>query len=139
MLPKQNVVGSNPIARSIFISVEDFSFTLTDAEYRTVMARVQYWRDLPQPSYSLSETNCVYFVADIARTLGLKADPKPGLMLKPKAYLIGVRQDNRGEIAARSQPRLQLATPVPASDAPAPPAGVLVEATQVPAISQLLY
>jgi hypothetical protein len=85
-------------------SIEDFSFTLTDAEYRTVMARVQYWRDLPQPSYSLNGANCVDFVADIARTLGLRADPQPGLMLKPKSFLRRVRDLNRAAIDARNRP-----------------------------------
>jgi hypothetical protein len=132
-------VISSSDAKYIAKSVEDFSFTLTDAEYRTVMARVQYWRDLPQPSYSLNDNNCVYFVADIARVLGLKADPKPGLMLKPRSYLVSVRQDNRDQIAARSRPQLQLAMPAPTPETLPPPPGMPVEAAQAPAISQLLY
>ena len=92
------------------------------------------WRDLPQPSYSLSDANCVYFVADIARTLGLSADPKPGLMLKPKSFLQSVRDANRGAITNRAQVRPQLASPTPAgspapasvpAEVPAPPSLVL--------------
>ena len=100
---------------------------------------MQYWRDLPQPSYSLSDANCVYFVADIARALGLKADPKSGLMLKPRAYLVSVRQDNQGQITARNQPRPQLATPAarPSPVTDPPPAGV--QAQSATPATQVLY
>jgi hypothetical protein len=82
-------------------SNENFAFDLTDAEYRGVMARVESWRAMPQPSYSLNEANCVFFVADLARTLGLKADPRDGLMLKPKAFLLHVRDENHSALAQR--------------------------------------
>ena len=43
-----------------------FSLTLNDAEFDRVMATVERWRTLRQPSYDLNRQNCVHFVADIA-------------------------------------------------------------------------
>jgi hypothetical protein len=114
------VKGSTSSVDASYIrkSQEDFSLILTDEEYLAVMARVQDWRARPQPSYSLNEANCVYFVADIARTLGLKADPRAGLMLKPKTFLLRVRDDNRAMLASRG---LSLAVSPPPPPPPAEP------------------
>ena len=70
-----------------------FTMTLTDDQYRQVMALVEEWRALPQPSYSLDRRNCVSFVAAVATLLGLEADPR-GLMRRPRAFLDRVRAQN---------------------------------------------
>jgi hypothetical protein len=78
-----------------------FTMVLTDAQYREVMALVERWRALPQPSYSLDRRNCVSFVAEVATLLGLQADPR-GLMRRPRAFLDRVRDRNSAAIAASS-------------------------------------
>lgn len=60
---------------------------ISDAEYGTVIAAVDAWRNLPQPSYNLNRRNCVFFVADIARLIGMTAETPARLMKKPRSYL----------------------------------------------------
>lgn len=64
-----------------------FTLTLTDEEFDRVMATVERWRSLKQPSYNLNRQNCVFFVAEVAAALGMKADTPPALMKKPRSYL----------------------------------------------------
>jgi hypothetical protein len=76
-----------------------FTLVLTDEQYRAVMALVERWRALPQPSYSLSRRNCITFVAEVAALLGLSADTS-GLMRRPRAFLDRVARQNSAAIAA---------------------------------------
>lgn len=75
-----------------------FSFTLKDDEYAIVLATVEKWREFKQPSYNLNRRNCVFFVADVASALGLKADTPPALMKKPKAYLESLQRANQARL-----------------------------------------
>ena len=77
-----------------------FSLELSDAQYRTVLRLVEEWRNIPQPSYLLNSRNCVFFVAEVAEAIGLKAAPVPKLMKKPKRFLQKVTEDNRALIAS---------------------------------------
>ena len=76
-----------------------FSLTLTDEQYRAVLAVVEKWRAAPQPSYRLNSSNCVHFVAEVAQALGLDAPPDPKLMKKPKSFLEKVTRENSVRIA----------------------------------------
>lgn len=78
-----------------------FSLILTDEEYARVMAKVEEWKALPQPSYRLRERNCVTFVADMATLLGLDGAMVRGLELKPHGFLDSVRDRNARLILAR--------------------------------------
>ena len=78
-----------------------FTLKISDAEYDALMATVQRWRTLKQPSYSLNKQNCVHFVGELAASLGMKAAALKGLMKKPTSYLERVTQDNRAWLAAR--------------------------------------
>jgi hypothetical protein len=82
-------------------SDKHFTLTLTDAEYDALMATVQRWRTMKQPSYDLDKQNCVHFVGQIAASLGMKADPIKGLMKKPRAFLVAVTNANRAWLTAR--------------------------------------
>ena len=82
-------------------SVPHIALTLTDAEYAEVMAVVEQWRGMKQPSYHLNKRNCVFFVADIAATLGMKVDTSR-LMKKPYSFLSALAETNRQWLAARS-------------------------------------
>jgi hypothetical protein len=78
-----------------------FRMSISDAEYDKVMATVQKWRDLKQPSYHLNKQNCVFFVADVAASLGMAADTSGKLMKKPTSYLASVTAANRPWLLAR--------------------------------------
>jgi hypothetical protein len=78
-----------------------FTIALSDSEYAQVMAAVERWRALKQPSYNLNRKNCVYFVADIAGTLGMKADTPKALMKKPRSYLRSLLDANRSWLEGR--------------------------------------
>jgi len=76
-----------------------FSMVLSDDQFRQVVALVERWHNLPQPSYSLDRRNCVTFVAELAEVLGLEAETR-GLMRRPRAFLDRVRERNAERIAA---------------------------------------
>lgn len=80
-------------------SVMHFSLRLSEDQYRAVLAVVERWRSLPQPSYRLNSRNCVFFVAEVAAALGLNAPAAPRLMKKPKSFLQKVTRDNQPLIA----------------------------------------
>jgi hypothetical protein len=70
---------------------------LTDDQYAAVLATVEKWRSAEQPSYDLKTRNCVFFVGDIARTLGMKVDDTDArLMSRPRSYLINLIRLNPG-------------------------------------------
>lgn len=92
-------------------STRQFALTLTDEQYRAVMAVVEQWRSRPQPSYNLNHRNCVHFVSELARTIGLRVEEIPRLMKRPRSFLLHVRELN---------PQLAGAVPV-AAGATAPP------------------
>lgn len=82
-------------------SDEHFRFSLSDEELDSVLAAVARWQALPQPSYNLNRQNCVFFVADIAAALKMRAEtPKP-LMKKPRSFLELLTKENREWLAAR--------------------------------------
>ena len=73
------------------------SLVLTDAQYAAVLATVRKWRDLPSPSYDLKTRNCVFFVGDVARTLGMTVDDSDArLMSRPRSYIINLIRLNPG-------------------------------------------
>ena len=82
-------------------SYPHFTITLSDEDYERVMATVERWRSLEQPSYNLNRQNCVYFVAHVAAALGMKADTPKALMKKPRSYLEMLTRANRPWLAAR--------------------------------------
>jgi hypothetical protein len=83
--------------------------TLTDGQYATVLAVMAKWNALPGKSYNLNKRNCVHFVADMARTLGMDVVEPKELMLKPRSFLASVLARNTA-----------LEVPTPSSAAPPP-------------------
>ncbi|MGQ0558411.1 MAG: hypothetical protein ACT4OE_02320 [Sphingosinicella sp.] len=88
------VEGERQIARSD----RQFALVLRDEQYRAVMLVVHAWRNRAQPSYNLNRRNCVHFVAEVARALGLRTDGSDGLMKRPRSFLQHVRSLNAGVI-----------------------------------------
>ncbi len=84
-----------------------FTLQLTDVEYRQVLATVEKWRTRKQPSYSLNRQNCVYFVADVAMSLGMSAETPKRLMKKPRSYLAFLTHANREWLVARGASNLR--------------------------------
>ena len=78
-----------------------FTVALSDAEYDAVMATVARWGAYKQPSYNLNRRNCVFFVADVAATLGMVADTPPALMKKPRSYTEALAKANRQWLTRR--------------------------------------
>jgi len=81
------VEGPEQIARSD----RQFGFTLSDEQYRSVMAVVDAWRSRQQPSYNLNRRNCVHFVSEVAAAVGLRVENVRGLMKRPRSFLQHVR------------------------------------------------
>ena len=121
------VEGPEQIARSD----RQFAVTLTDDQYRAVMAVVDSWRNREQPSYNLNRRNCVHFVGGLAEAVGLRVNYPGRLMKRPRSVLQHVRELNPQLAAApapvESAPAADPAvptsveTPVPAEPAPASP------------------
>ena len=86
------VEGERQIARSD----RQFTLALTDQQYRSVMRVVESWRTRRQPSYNLNRRNCVHFVAEIARVVGLRTDGSEELMKRPRSFLQHVQRLNAG-------------------------------------------
>ena len=84
------VEGAHQIARSD----RQFVLTLSDDQYRAVMAVVETWRNRPQPSYNLNRRNCVHFVAELAQAVGLRVEYQGRLMKRPRSFLQHVRSLN---------------------------------------------
>jgi hypothetical protein len=80
-------------------SDKHFALMLGDEDYDRVMATVERWRRLPQPSYDLNRENCVHFVASIAAAIGMTADTSK-LMKKPRSFLNALTEANRGWLLA---------------------------------------
>jgi hypothetical protein len=100
--PVKGEVVSDNGASYIRASDKHFTLTLSDAEYDKVVGVVTRWRNLPQPSYDLDKRNCIHFVADIAASLGMKAETPKKLMKKPRSYLDMLTDANRPWLTARA-------------------------------------
>ena len=95
-----------PVRGEVFVESEarvrssdrQFRLTLTDEQYRDVLAVVEEWRGRPQPSYSLSRANCIHFVAAVASALGLNIELVPRLLRRPRSFLIHQRELNTGRV-----------------------------------------
>ena len=90
-----------------------FTFTLTEAQYRAVLATVERWRNWPQPSYDIDERNCVIFVKEIAQAVGLQVSDDRKFVRAPQEFLLDVAQRNAAFLSAQG-PQPALAQPAQA-------------------------
>jgi hypothetical protein len=100
---KGEVFSREPAKEAAYIAASDrhFSFTMSDAEYDALLARIDKWRTLKQPSYNLNQKNCVHFVADMAAALGMTAETPKALMKKPRSYTEHLTRANLAWLKAR--------------------------------------
>ena len=82
------------VEQQIARSTRQFTVTLTDEQYRTVLGVVEEWRNAPQPSYRLRTHSCVHFVSAIAAAIGLRVDNSQRLMNRPRSFLERVKELN---------------------------------------------
>lgn len=90
-----------------------FTVTVSDADYDRAMAVVQRWRSRSQPSYDLGSRNCIHFVAEIAASIGMRADTPKRLMRKPRSYLDYLTAGNRAWLQGRGAVFHRPAVPAP--------------------------
>ncbi|MGI8943603.1 MAG: hypothetical protein ACR2FJ_05100 [Qipengyuania sp.] len=64
-----------------------FTVSLSDAEYRKVKAMVEKWRNAPGKYYDLETRNCIHFVGEIGRLVGLRIEYPDNMLRRPKKWL----------------------------------------------------
>ncbi|MDY0959047.1 hypothetical protein SOM26_10160 [Sphingomonas sp. CFBP8993] len=122
------VKGRLDISKPFYISTSDaqFSYVMTDAQYADILALVAAWDEKTGDShYNLNQRNCVHFVQEAARRLGLVGLDHPDLMKKPRSYLKAVAQANADRVTIVGQNgKAYLASLPPLPAAPAASATV---------------
>jgi hypothetical protein len=112
------VPGRIDIADAPYMAGSDaqFALVLTDAQYAAVVALVREWDEkLGDGHYNLNRRNCVHFVQEAARRVGLTGLDQPKLMKKPRSFLLAVEAANAGHVTVinqRGQAYLATLTPV---------------------------
>lgn len=96
-----SVTGHISVAKPQYITSSNphFTYELTDAEYRAVMAVTDKWRKKKQKSYNLNNANCVHFIAELASAAGLKVNAKSKYFKKPTSFLKEVTTLSRERLA----------------------------------------
>ena len=64
-----------------------FSITLTDAQYRQIVAEMNKWKNAPGKFYDLDKRNCIHFVGRMAEIIGLKIEYPDKMLRRPKKWL----------------------------------------------------
>ncbi|NNC52734.1 MAG: hypothetical protein HKO08_06820 [Erythrobacter sp.] len=64
-----------------------FTITMSDAKYREVRALVEAWRNAPGKYYDLETRNCIHFVGEIGKIVGLEVVYPEKMMRRPKKWL----------------------------------------------------
>lgn len=96
-----NVAGRVEAAKRGYMegSHARFSRTISDAEYDQIVSLIREWsRNTGDSTYNLNKRNCVHFVREAARRVGLVAVDQPKLMKKPTSYLRAVAAGNVGRV-----------------------------------------
>ncbi|MFA9201751.1 MAG: hypothetical protein ACEQR8_11335 [Cypionkella sp.] len=93
--PVAHIVMSEK-AKYITTTNRHFTVTLSDAEYRQIVAEVARWRDAPGKFYDLDTRNCIHFVGRMAELAGLKVSYPKAMLRRPKMWLNHVAALNPG-------------------------------------------
>ncbi len=64
-----------------------FTVTISDAQYRQIVAEMKKWRDAPGKYYDLDKRNCIHFVGKVAQIAGLKVSYPEKMLRRPKKWL----------------------------------------------------
>jgi len=91
LLMRGGGVVTHPDARYIDEGRPYLSLTVDDATWRALRSRADWWNSPEGSVYDLRRRNCITFIADLARVVGLStaAEPsmKPGTFLEATAEL----------------------------------------------------
>ncbi len=100
----------SPEARYIGEGRAYLRFKVSDATYRAMRARADWWNGSEGSVYDLRRRNCITFVADLARVAGLRTGPEPSM--KPGTFLEATAALNPHAVW-RETPRLPDIHPTP--------------------------
>lgn len=64
-----------------------FTVTISDAQYRRIVAEMRKWRDAPGKYYDLDTRNCIHFVGAMAQIVGIKVEYPKKMLRRPKKWL----------------------------------------------------
>ena len=78
----------------IAASHRHFSIIVPDAAYDRLMAVVAAWNAKPGSIYDMNTHNCVTFVGEAARAIGLKVAVDRALMKRPTSFLLAIEHLN---------------------------------------------
>ena len=73
-----------------------FSLTLSDEQYREVVALVRSWQNAPGRFYDLKTRNCIHFVGEIGRLVGLRVEYPDDMLRRPRKWLNHIERLNPG-------------------------------------------
>lgn len=93
-----SVRGVVETSKPSYIASSDrqFSVQIDDRKYQDVLAVVERWRTRPGKSYNLNKSNCIHFVGEIAKAVGLKVVFEKALIKKPRSFLLSLVSLNPG-------------------------------------------
>ncbi|MBI2262570.1 MAG: hypothetical protein HYU62_13010 [Caulobacterales bacterium] len=78
-------VVEEPDARYVNEGQPFLELTVDDATWHTLKARAEWWNSPEGSVYDLRRRNCITFIADLARVVGLRTAPEPSM--KPGTFL----------------------------------------------------
>ena len=105
-------VVATPEARYVGEGKPYLRLTVSDAVYRAVRARADWWNGPDGSVYDLRRRNCISFIADLARVAGLRTAQEPSM--KPGTFLEATAALNPEVMAPAGPP----APPEPEFDLP---------------------
>lgn len=94
---------------------------VSDADYRAVRARADWWNSPEGSVYDLQRRNCITFIADLARLAGLQTADEPSL--KPGTFLEATAALNPHAVWRGPAPGVSVTVAVTEPAAGPPPAG----------------
>ena len=97
------------------------TLVVSDADYRAVRARADWWNSPEGSVYDLQRRNCITFIADLARLAGLQTADEPSL--KPGTFLEATAALNPHAVWRGSAPEGPVTVAVTEPAAGPPPAG----------------
>ena len=116
-------VVATPEARYVGEGKAYLRLAVSDATYRAVRARADWWHGPDGSVYDLRRRNCISFIADLARVAGLRTAPEPSM--KPGTFLEATAVLNPAAAVASSGP----SEPTPAEFEPPTPAAAATPAS----------
>lgn len=85
-----------PDARYVDEGQPFLTLTVDDATWHALRARAEWWNSPEGSVYDLRRRNCITFIADLARVVGLRTAPEPSM--KPGTFLEATAALNPGAV-----------------------------------------